>query len=200
MVKSNPLFARSMTHILENSNSKEVLPLLWRFWTPCQASQPGDLTKDRNSQGFWSWRPVGFDYKTFTGLGKRDTPVFDGTNKILHVPKPRGKRQWSYRRLNQNHTLVLEGLLWNVSQQGLITGMGTLAAACLEGPPWCKPSWRATYHRTYRSLCCVASGQTAHREGVQYPPQEIIGLKLYWSRPCQPEEDPVFPTANPSHQ
>jgi len=30
---------------VENNNTKEVLPLLWRFRTPHQASQPGDTTK-----------------------------------------------------------------------------------------------------------------------------------------------------------
>ena len=32
-------------HRLENNNTKKLLALLWRFWIPCQASQPGDLTK-----------------------------------------------------------------------------------------------------------------------------------------------------------
>ena len=44
-IKSNPIPAGWVTHKLENSNSKEVLTLLWRFWTPHQASQPGDLKK-----------------------------------------------------------------------------------------------------------------------------------------------------------
>ena len=30
---------------LGNTNTKEVLPLLWRFWVPCQASQPGNPAK-----------------------------------------------------------------------------------------------------------------------------------------------------------
>ena len=34
-----------VTHKLENSNTKEVLPLLQRFWTSPQVSQPGDLIK-----------------------------------------------------------------------------------------------------------------------------------------------------------
>ena len=32
-------------HKLGNSNTKEVLPLLWRFSTTCHASQPGEPTK-----------------------------------------------------------------------------------------------------------------------------------------------------------
>ena len=45
MIKSNPMPAGWVTHRLENHNIKEVSTLLWRFWTPCQASQPGDPTK-----------------------------------------------------------------------------------------------------------------------------------------------------------
>ena len=44
-IKSNPIPVRRVTHKLEKNNTKEVLPLLWRFWTPCQASQSGDPTK-----------------------------------------------------------------------------------------------------------------------------------------------------------
>ena len=36
----------SVTHKLENNNTKEVLLLLCRFKNPHQASQPGDLTKE----------------------------------------------------------------------------------------------------------------------------------------------------------
>ena len=45
MIKSNPIPTGWVTHRLENDNTKEVLTLLWRFWTPHQASQPGDPTK-----------------------------------------------------------------------------------------------------------------------------------------------------------
>ena len=43
--KSSPIPTGRVTHRLEKSNTKEILALLWRFWTPCQSSQPGDLTK-----------------------------------------------------------------------------------------------------------------------------------------------------------
>ena len=45
MIKSNPTPTGSVTHELENNNTKELLLLLWKFGTPHQASQPGDLTK-----------------------------------------------------------------------------------------------------------------------------------------------------------
>ena len=51
MIKSNPIPARRVTHRLENNYTKEVLPLLWWFWAPCQASQPGLQQRDRESLG-----------------------------------------------------------------------------------------------------------------------------------------------------
>ena len=44
-IKSNPIPPRGATHKLENNNTKEVLPLLWRFRASHQASQPRDLAK-----------------------------------------------------------------------------------------------------------------------------------------------------------
>ena len=44
-IKSNPIPAGCETHKLENNNTEEVLWLLWRFGSPCQASQPGAPTK-----------------------------------------------------------------------------------------------------------------------------------------------------------
>jgi len=38
-------------------------------------------------------RTAGFDYRTSRGLGKRETPVLESTNKILHIPRRRGKEQ-----------------------------------------------------------------------------------------------------------
>ena len=70
-IKSNPIPTKWVTYKLENSNTKDVLSLLWRYWSPHQASKPGDLQKRRNSHGIWPWRPVGFDYKTSRGQGKQ---------------------------------------------------------------------------------------------------------------------------------
>ena len=42
-IKSNPITAGWVTHRLANTYTTEVHPLKWRFWAPCQASQPGGL-------------------------------------------------------------------------------------------------------------------------------------------------------------
>ena len=81
MIKSNSIPARWVFHKLENNNTKEVFPLLWRFWAPRQVSQPGDLTGTGKSQGIWPWRPVGFDYRTSTRLGEIETSVLQCTKK-----------------------------------------------------------------------------------------------------------------------
>ena len=58
-IKSNPIPAGWMTHKLENDNNKEVLPLLWRFWIPHQASQPRnrakelEIPKESDLEGQW---------------------------------------------------------------------------------------------------------------------------------------------------
>ena len=55
-----------------------------------------------NRQEIWPWGPVGFDYRTSRGLGETQTPVLEGTNRILCTQRPRRNDQWPYRRLNQN--------------------------------------------------------------------------------------------------
>ena len=87
----------------------------------------------RNPQGIWPQRPVGFDYRTSTGLGETWTAVFEGTNKILHEQRPR-KGGVIPLETEPNYLIVLESLLW--SQQGLTTGTG---APVWEGPPWWLP-------------------------------------------------------------
>ena len=99
-------------HELENNNIKDVLPLLWRFWTPCQVSQLEE------PQGIWPWSPGGLDYRISTGLGETETLVLESTNKALLEPRPKGKEQWPCRRLNRNYLLPLKGLLWRHGSPG----------------------------------------------------------------------------------
>ena len=48
------------------------------------------------------------------------------------------------------------------------------------------------------SLNGLASDQTIGKEHSST--LQKIGLKIYWAWPCPAEQDPVFPTASPSHQ
>ena len=36
---------------------------------------------------------MGFDYRPSRGLRKAETPVYEGKNKILHPPRPRGEEK-----------------------------------------------------------------------------------------------------------
>ena len=72
---------------------------------------------------------------------------------------------------------------------------GALAAAVWEGPPWHKSSWRSPLTLHHRDVSPQAK-QWTNRE-CNPTHCQIIGLKLYWARPCQPEQDPVFPPLVP---
>ena len=107
-IKSNPV--GSVTYKLENNNAKEVLTQLWKVlgptWgTPARWSGQGT----GNLQGIWFWRPVAFDYRISTRLGKPETLLSEGTNKTLCTQGPRGKEHWPHRRLSQIY--LSEGLL-----------------------------------------------------------------------------------------
>ena len=136
MIKSNPMPAGWMTHKLENNKAKELIPHLWRSWIPCQASQPGDLTKGLNLKASKIW------LQDFHRRGGNRDSSLGGRNKILHAPIPRGKEQWPHRRLNQSYLLVLEGLLWRYGSAKAYHRDGGTGSSSPWRCPWCKPSWR----------------------------------------------------------
>ena len=80
---------------LENDNTKEIIPLSWRFWTPYQVSQPGDPTKGLGTP----WESALEDQRIWlqdfhrTG-GNRDSSL-GGLNKTLPEPRLGGKEQES---------------------------------------------------------------------------------------------------------
>ena len=71
----------------------------------------------RNCKRIRFWSLAGFDCRTSTGLGETETPLLEGTHKVVCASGPRGKEQWPHRRLNQTYLLLLEGLLqrWGVA-------------------------------------------------------------------------------------
>ena len=100
------------------NNTKEVLPLLWRFWTPCQASQPRNPTKElRNPRESELEGQQDLITRFSQARGNRDS-VSEGTNKTLYAPRLRGKEQWLHGILNQNYLLLLKGLLWRSGLAG----------------------------------------------------------------------------------
>ena len=89
-IKSNPILARWAIYKLENSNIREVLPLLWRSWAPCQASQSGDLAKGLGipRESDFDWWPGGFDYRTAIGLGQTVSTLGGHKQKLVHTRTP----------------------------------------------------------------------------------------------------------------
>ena len=131
-MRSNPIPTRWVTHKLENNNTKIVPPLLWRFSVPGQASQPGDPAK---RLGIPRESEFEGQQDLIIGLPQdwgKQTPLLEGTNKMLHAAVPRGKEQWHHRRLNQTYLLVLEGLLWRC---------GSAVALCGDENHWQQNSW-----------------------------------------------------------
>ena len=60
-----------MTHKLQNSYTKETLPLLKKVLGPTTDFPTWGSSKEtKKPHQIWLWRPVGFDYRTSTGLGK----------------------------------------------------------------------------------------------------------------------------------
>ena len=57
-----------------------------------------------------------FDCRTLTGLGETETPLLEGTHKVVCTSGPRGRSSDPPQRLNQTYLLVLEGL---VQRQGV---------------------------------------------------------------------------------
>ena len=90
-----------------------------------------------NPQGIWFWRPVGFDYRTYTGLGKQ---TLGGHNKTLCAPGPRRKEQWPHKRMSQTCLWVSRRFQWRHGSTVAYCGVrGTESnspgISSFEGPP-----------------------------------------------------------------
>ena len=202
-VKSNPIPTRLVTH----SNTKEVLPLLWRFWTPHQASQPGIWQRDWESLGIWPWRPAGFHCKTSTGLGQTETPVLGG-----HKQNLRGKEQAFLCTKPQRKGAFLSVSPGDWTKPPARAG-SPVAARVGRGSPqgwrnWQQQSGKVPLGRkplggpiNLTADSRAGSPQAKKLSGREHnlTQHQVTGSKLHWARPCPPEKDPVFPTTSLSH-
>ena len=175
---------------LENNTIKEILTLLWRFWTPCQTFQPRDPTRGLGPQRILPWGSMGFDNRPLRGAGKRKSLVLEGKNKILCTSRCRGEEQWPHRRLRWNYLLVLEGLLWrHGSAESHHRDEGTGRS------PLCKPCWNSplTLPSSPRAQGWVTSGQTTARKGVKPHPSADHWIKALLSKALPTRARPSFP-------
>ena len=211
MIKSNLIPNGWAANKMEKNYSTEVLPLLWKFWAPCQAFQPGNPAKSererereiRYPQGIWLWRPAGFDCRTSTRPGWTEPPLLEDTHKILHASGPRRKEQWPHRTPHQTLpdsvgvscrdcgaavTRCRDNGTGNSS-----TGSCLLVWNLLEVTvsPIIEPIDSRTRLPKVKKL-------TGREHNTTH--QQASGLKIYWTWPCPLEQDPVLPTTSPSHQ
>ena len=195
MIKSNPIPVRWLTLRQENNNTKEVLTLLWMFWTPCQAFQPGDVTK-----GLGIPRESGFggQWGLIIGLPedweKQRLQSWRTHTKFCAHQDPEERSidpigDWN-KTTCQCWRPPVEVWITRGSPEGWGTGRALLASTILEFAinPTTDPR--------------AGSPQAKQLPGRKCNPthQQKIGLKLYWARPSTSEQDPVFPTTSPSHQ
>ena len=118
---------KKFSHCCKSSESNIRLPSL------------GIRQRDWNPQGIWCWGPVGFDYRIYRGLGKQETPVWKGINKILHTPRPRGEKPWPTGDWTETTSQCWRASCGAMGRQRLTTRTGAL-----EGLPWHKPFWSSS--------------------------------------------------------
>ena len=91
-IKSNPITAGWVTHKLEDTYTTEVPPTGVKVLSPTSGFPTwGSGNGRRNSQRIKHWRQAGFDYRTSTGLGETETPLLEGTHKVVCTCGPRGR-------------------------------------------------------------------------------------------------------------
>ena len=130
----------------------------------------GSGNRRRNSYRIRLWRLAGFDCRTSTGLGETETPLLEGTHKVVCASGPRGRSSDPIGDWTRPTCYC-----WRVSCRdggGLCLTMRTRtrAAEVLGSNPWHEPSQSlslAPPKSLGRLQCWVASDQTTNREEIQ---------------------------------
>lgn len=65
---------------------------------------------NRSPQIICHWRPVGFDHRHSTALGKQI--LHSCGVHTSHAHQDPGEKHWTHRNQNQTYLLILEGLMW----------------------------------------------------------------------------------------
>ena len=125
---------------------------------------------------------MGFDCRTLTGLGETETPLLEGTHKVVCALGP-GEGAVTQQETEPDLPASVGGSpadawLW------LTVGTRTLAAEVLGSTPWHEPSQSlslAPPKSPGRFQCWVASGQTTNREGTQPHQSAVKQIKVLLS-------------------
>ena len=144
-----------------------------------------------NPQGIWLWRPVGFDYRTSTGLGK---PTLGGHKQNLVHTRSQEKEQFSHKRLSQTCLCVPRSL-----QQRHGSTVAWCGVRSTEYNSACTSPFQGGHQYLHCPYHRLASGQTTRREHSPSH-QQKTRLKIYWAWPRPSKQDPVSPTVSLSHQ
>ena len=177
------------------TNWKTIIPK--KFSHCCENSRPHNrLPKGtKNLQGTWLGRSADLTTERPQDWGNRDSWRTQTKSCAHQNPGERScepTRDWA--RLACVCLGVSDG---GMGWQQPVTGSGTLTTTVWEAQhAGISPFSEEDDHYPHHGL---ASGQTA---GRKHSPthQQKIGLKTYWTCPCPPEQDPVFPRASPFHQ
>ena len=145
-----------------------------------------------NPQGIWPWRQVEFDFhfhKTSIGLRKQ-TPVFEGTDKALHAPRLRGRSSDSTGNWTKATSQCRRVFWGGVGWQGLRNwGVGN---SSLGRSPLALILLEVTINPTIKPTDPRAGSSQAKKLPGESATPSTSRLKLYWAWPCPPEQDSVF--------
>ena len=134
----------------------------------------------RNSQGFWLWMLVGFDYRTSTGL--RETETLGRHKQNLMCKRTQSKRAGTLQEIWARPACEsLRIFCGGLHQQWPTVGTGGLAAAVLEGTSWRKYVLEVTGSPTIEPADSrIESPQVSQLTGRQHSPtyQQTIGLQI----------------------
>ena len=128
---------------------------------------------------------MGFDCRTSTGLRETETPLLEGTHKVVCTLGPGegaatpGETEPDLpASVGGSPAEAVGGGLW------LTVGTRTLAAEVPGSTPWCEPSQSrplAPPKSPGRLQCWVASSQTTNREGTQPHASAVKQIKVLLS-------------------
>ena len=141
----------------------------------------------RKSLAIWPWGPVGFDHRTSWGLRERQRWGHNQKFCMYHDPEEKSSDptgDWTKTACQ----------CWRASCGGMHQVWLTTGRGHWKVPFGVNPlgGHHQPYHRAWHRAVLPQDKQLPGRE-CNPTHWQINGFKLYWERPCPPEQDPVPP-------